>query len=279
MQKLATEERAEYDSASEEDRKGILNIGEFIHSKHPEISPASVTRRSRLLLAGDHGIIFWDRIESGMTITTAVTLLRECEDACKEDKTKNFDDVVLDRLLRYESTGIARKQNGKVVRAKSPDHKLRPNRIAKGEIPKNSKASSRHKTVVREAIAAWIAARLPKNDPRTSSWTAEFMREVDAVLDSFTERFHQAVPKRNEFFDACSLLNIPRPKWGQRADQERAWKHRRAALKSTHPDSLGHEGGRAAFQAIADAYNVIVAYNDNLPTMNSKVTGESNAKA
>ena len=285
MQKLAMEERAEYDNASAEDRKGINNIGDFIHMRHPEISPAGVVRRSRLLRAGDRSMIFWDQIESGMTITTAVTLLRECEDICKEDKTKNFDDVVLDTLLRYESMGVARRSNGKVVRAKTPDHKDRAKRIARGEAPKKSYAprtvNSRHKNIVREAIAAWIAARLPKNDPRARSWTEEFMREVDAVLDAFTERFHRAVPKRDEFFAACSLINIPRPRWGQRADQERAWKHRRAAMASTHPDSLGHEGGRAAFQAIADAYNVIVAYNDNLPSTNSSstATGESDAKA
>ncbi len=47
MQKLAMEERAEYDNASAEDRKGINNIGDFIHMRHPEISPAGVVRRSR----------------------------------------------------------------------------------------------------------------------------------------------------------------------------------------------------------------------------------------
>jgi len=277
MQKLAMAEREEYDSASDADRKGFQNIGDFIHSRHPESSPAGVVRRCRLLRAGDRGVIFWDQIETGMSITTAVTLLRECENICNADKTKNFDDVVLDRLLQYESMDVARIQGGKIVRGKLPT--ARATRIAKGETPKNSRVSSRHKTVVREAIAAWIAARLPKNDPRTPSWTNEFMREIDTVLDAFTERFHQAIPRRDEFFAACSLINIPRPKWGQRADQERAWKNRRAAMITTHPDSLGHEGGRAAFQAIADAYNIIVAYNDSLPNANTNSTGESNAKA
>src|SRR5271155_403459 len=120
MQKLAMAEREEYDSASDADRKGFQNIGDFIHSRHPESSPAGVVRRCRLLRAGDRGVIFWDQIETGMSITTAVTLLRECENICNADKTKNFDDVVLDRLLQYESMDVARIQGGKIVRGKLP---------------------------------------------------------------------------------------------------------------------------------------------------------------
>ena len=124
-------------------------------------------------------------------------------------------------------------------------------------LPESSKlwrdtGEEQHKTIVRESIAAWIAARLPKDDSRVSAFTMEFMREIEVVLTSFTQWLSMSKPNRDQLFSACDLLNIPRPRWGKPADQKRAWKNRRAVLKSTHPNTLGHEGGLGAYHGITE---------------------------
>jgi hypothetical protein len=283
-QKLALAERQEYDAATLENRKGPKGSGisHYIHMKYPDRSGVSIANRNRLHRAGEHAKILWQRIDAGMPLVTAVTMLRDCEVAWaaltdKEKLSTNFDDIMKKRLEDYESKGYLRRSvNGKIYRAMSPT--IRATRVAKGEIsghnPVSKKAITQHKAIVRDAVAAWMAARLPKDDPRISPWTEEFMVELEAMLGSFTSRFSAAKPNRTQLFAACDQLNVPRPRWGKPVDQKRAWKIRRSVLKSTHPDTLGHDGGRDAYQAINDAYNTIIAYNDSL-NLNPNKAGES----
>ena len=271
LEKLAAEERDEYEAATAEERKLFHNLIDFIHDRHPNRSTHAIAVRSKLHLAGDRANPFWRRIDEGMTLATVSNLFRDATTTWRagRDKNKTWDDIVREIFSRYDAQGTLRSFNGKTYRASTP--KARAERVARGEAPTGTgsgKGDSRHRAVVRDAIAAWIHVRMPKGDPRAKAWAGEFMREVEIVLESFTQRFQTAKPRRDELFSACALLNIPRPRWGQPADQKRAWKNRRSALASTHPDKLGTavfgEGERDAFQAIADAYNVIVAYNDSL---------------
>ncbi len=272
-QKLAIAERQEYETATAEERKsGKGNgISHFIHARYPERSGVSIANRNRLNTGGERAAILWQRIDAGMPLATAVTLFRDCELAWnglsdKEKWATNFDDIVKKRLEDYESHGhIRRSAGGKIYRALSPT--IRAARVAKGEgsgrDPSPKKALTQHKAIVREAVAAWMAARLPKGDPRIESWTGEFMIEVEAMLASFTNRFSATKPDRNQLFAACDLLNVPRPRWGKPVDQKRAWKIRRSVLKATHPDKVG-DSGLEEYRAINDAYNIIIAYNDSL---------------
>lgn len=262
---LAIDERSAYDAAPAELR-GKRGIYDFIKKTRPKSSAEGAKQRARLLNAGDRADQFWLRVEAGMPLSTAVRLLCECEAALKTGKSGAFQDVVRARLARYDTEGTLRMTaDGKTYRASQS--KERAARIAKGQDrPRGPRSASKRnlKGAARDAIAAWLAARLPKDDERAEQWVADCMREVETVLDSFAQRFTWQVPKRNLLNASCDLLNVPRPRWGQRADQERAWKHRRAALRSHHPDVVGHEGGVEAFQAISDAYQNIVAYNDSL---------------
>ena len=282
-QALAVAERQEYEAATIENRKGPKGSGisHFIHMKYPDRSGVAIASRNRLHRAGGRAKIFWQRIDAGMPLVTAVTLFRDCEVtwAALSDKEKwstNFDDIAKKRLEEYEGQGyLRRNKNGKIYRAMSPT--IRAARVAKGEIsghnPSSKKALTQHKAIVRDAVAAWMAARLPKEDPRVSTWTEEFMIEVEAMLASFTNRFSAVKPNRTQLFGACDQLNVPRPRWGKPVDQKRAWKIRRSILKATHPDTLGHEGSLDEYRAINDAYNTIIAYNDSLNTNNR--SGES----
>jgi len=263
---LAVAERLAYEAAPPELR-GKRGIYEFIKKSKPEVSAQDAKYRARLLNAGERSDPFWLRVDGGMPLSTAVRLLHECEVAhLKTGKSGDIQDVVRDRLARYDSEGTLHvSPKGKAYRV--TQSKVRASRIAKGqERPRGPRSASKRnlKGAVRDAIAAWISTRLPKDDERAGPWVEECMREVEAVLDSFGQRFTWQAPKRSRLYASCDLLNVPRPRWGQRADQERAWKHRRAALRAHHPDVLGHEGGREAFQAISDAYQDIVAYNDSL---------------
>jgi hypothetical protein len=280
-QQLAFEERMSYEAAAPEERAKFEHLADFIHAKYPERSKRAVAIRSKLHYAGERARIFWLRIEAGMALTTASNLLLECErawhvrgGATKEEPT--FDDLVRARFAKYDASGTLRTVGGKSYRATT--QRGRAARIAKGEEGAEEKkqlSPNAHKAHVREAIAGWVAARLPKGDPRASAFTAEFMREIEAVLYTFTQRFTIAIPKRHELFLACDFLNVPRPRWGQPADQKRAWTNRRAALRATHPDTLGHEGGKDAYQQVNDAYALIVAYNDSLTTSSSSETSET----
>jgi hypothetical protein len=281
MEKLAFAEREEYEALTPEDRKAFHNMADFIHYKYPDRSTRAVVIRSKFRLQGNNSDRFWQRIEGGMSLTTAWKLLRSCEKIWLANtiKSRTWDDVVTDVFDCYDKKGVARSINGRTYRSSSP--KARAERIAKGEesargrrLGRGEGALSRHRTVVREAIAAWVAARMPKGDPRAKAWTSEFMREIEVVLESFTQRFSTAKPRRDDLFAACALLNIPRPRWGQPADQKRAWKNRKAALASTHPDRLGTNDGVDAFQAINDAYNVVVAYNDSLAAASAPASSD-----
>jgi len=281
-EKLAAEERREYESASPEERKGYNHVY-FIRSKHPERPTSSIKIRLQLHRAGDHAAIFWRRIEEGMSLRTATNLLYVCEKVWavktkKERAEQPFDEVVRERLRRYDSEGTLRMSvNGKSYRTSSSPI-ARAARVAKGEAvpgsPLRGGAGSvrEKKNAVREAIGAWVAARLPKDDPRAPAFAEQFMREVEAMIESLSQRFKYTKPSRDDLFSACALLNIPRPKWGKPADAERAWKNRRAVLRSTHPDHLHHDGGLDAYHAINEAYAAVVAYNDSLVPSNTSQT-------
>ncbi|HYX20440.1 MAG TPA: J domain-containing protein [Thermoanaerobaculia bacterium] len=263
---LALEERTAYEAAGPELR-GKRGMYEFIKKTRPAASAEGAKSRARLLNAGDRADQFWLRVETGMPLSTAVRLLFECEQThVKSGKVGGFQDVVRARLERYDSEGTLHvTPDGRSYRVSQS--KGRAARIAKGqERPRGPRSSSKRnlKGAARDAIAAWLSARLPKGDDRAEQWVADCMREVETVLDSFAQRFTWPTPKRNRLNASCDLLNIPRPRWGQRADQERAWKNRRSALRAHHPDVMGHEGGVEAFQAINDAYQDVVAYNDSL---------------
>jgi len=232
MKQRALDERREYDAAKSEERKvaGKRGIGVFIRARHPEVKANDVSHRCRLLSAGDSADIFWARIEDGMPLSTAVTLLAECERAWRDRNAKGEgvtqDDVIRERLIRYDSEGHVRKTTaGKVFRASTTFG--RSSRIAVGKEQPKKTPSGRHKTIVREAIAAWIASRLPKGDERAEVWAMEAMREVESLLTTFANRFTNDPPDRSALRNACDLLGIPRPKWGTRADQERARKNQR----------------------------------------------------
>jgi hypothetical protein len=262
--KLAIAERKEYDALSAEERKLYADIGDFVHKRRPEISETSASHRSRLLLAGGRADVLWTRVAQGMPLSTAVRLLRDAEKAWRKNSFDfDLDALLGERIARYDGEGTARRVGGgKVVRTQTTA--ARASRIAKGEARPARRPPARHKTAVREAIAAWVASRLPEGDERAVMMVDDLMREVEVILSSFSARLDRSLPSRAELFEACDLLNVPRPKWGKRVDQKRAWKNRKAALKSTHPDTLGHNGGIEAFQAIKDAYDVIARYNDSI---------------
>lgn len=262
--KLAIAERKEYDALTVDERKLYADIGDFVHKRRPEISETSASHRSRLLLAGGRADVLWGRVAQGMPLSTAVRLLRDAEKSWRKNSFDfDLDALLAERIARYDADGTARRVGGgKVVRTQTTT--ARASRIAKGEARPERRPPARHKTAVREAIAAWVASRLPKGDERAVTMVDDLMREVEVILSSFSARLDRSLPSRAELFEACDLLNVPRPKWGKRADQNRAWKNRKAALKSTHPDTLGHNGGIEAFQAIKDAYDVIARYNDSV---------------
>jgi hypothetical protein len=268
---LAAAERSEYNAASPAERKGHKSIGIFIHARHPEVSTSSIKLRSRLYFANERADQLWLRIDEGMPLITAVRILCDSEATyLKNGKTGDIQDLVSANLARYDGSGTTRlSSSGKVYRASAS--KDRASRIASGdgEGSKRPKSTSPRmlKGAAREAIAAWISGRLPKDDDRVPGWVEECLREVEAVLDSFALRFKWPAPKKHKLYAACDLLNVPRPsRWGQPVDQQRARKHQRAALRTHHPDVVGHEGGVEAYQSINDAYQDIVAYNDSLST-------------
>jgi hypothetical protein len=272
---LALAERREYDSVTPEERVAVAKkvgrtgISYFINARHPETSSRAAALRSRLLLAGDRADLLWKRIDAGMPLTTACWLLAECEATHhKAGKRGDIQEVIKKRLDRYDREGSIRVVGGKVVRATLAMG--RAERIASGQ---EQVSASRRVTpgskrwlrgAARDAIAAWIAAFLPKGDERAAAWSAECLREVEVLLDSFARRFSRDPPNKRQLFEACNLLNVPRPRWGQRVDQEKARKHQRAALRPLHPDIRGDNSGTEAFQAINEAYQTIVAYNDSL---------------
>jgi hypothetical protein len=262
-QARASAERQEFDAATAEERKVARDIGRFIAMRQPGISEQSVSLRSRLHLAGERAQVLWERIEAGMPLVTAVRILRESDNAWRKlTGDTPIDEVLRKRLADYDASGHVRRVGDRVYRT-SGDVQSRAAAIAKGEKAPAHKA--RPKTAVREAIAAWIASNVPKNHSEKDRWVDECMAEVEVVLASFAKRFRATAPEKARLYAACDMLNIPRPKWGARADEVRAWKNRKAALASMHPDALGHDGAVGGFQAIKDAYDVIVAYNDNLP--------------
>jgi len=269
--KLAISERDEYDSLSPEARSLYRNLGNYFRKTNPSIGNGA-KNRSILLLAGPAADPLWERITLGMPTGTAVGLLAE---ARRSADGETFEERVRARLNRYDREGTIRIVGNKIFRTRASNRDKISN-IVHGRVSAESRKRGSPKTfkrIVREAVAAWIASRLPSGAEergRAEILLGELMHEIEVVLSSFDTRIRRAKPHRDELFAACDLLNVPRPKWNRPADQERAWRNRRAALRATHPDALGHAGGVSAFQSIKDAYDVIVRYNDSLHRVTKK---------
>lgn len=263
----AIKERALFDALpADERRKYHGGCGAYIAATDATTSSNAVEKRQRLLLAGPHADPFWLKIEhEGMPIATAISLLRQAKTEWRAVKgtTRSLESVIATVIQRYESAGHVRYVGDRVVRTRDKIAD-RVERIARGESNGKTGSKGTPRQAVREAIASWAHETFQRRDERLEGLVADCVREVDLVLDTFVNRMRPKSIDKKRLHHACDMLNIPRPKWGRRADDKRAWKNRSRALAAMHPDTLGDDSAKDAFQAIKDAYDVVISYNDSL---------------
>ncbi len=91
-------------------------------------------------------------------------------------------------------------------------------------------------------------------------------RFVQNVRRAPQDLVRKDVPRR-VLAAACRTLRIKTPSVGKEADQVMAKKNKRILVRTCHPDVLGsssNEHTRAMYQAVVEAFDLIVRYNQQL---------------
>lgn len=248
QRELAKTERELYEAATPEEAAG--GIATFIH-KLSGARRHDVTLRSVLFRAGAEADALWDAVDAEIRplgLSQACDMLREARETRRP---------VADLVADWRRFGKARK--------------------AKTSPRAPKRCPSDQLAHVRAAIAAWVENEIPKGDGESATVAAQLSAEIEGTLRAARDRFrHRAAlpgelgtltsdaPTRADVRAACSLLGLEVPRHRGAFDMVAVNRARRGMLKASHPDVVGDDSKVDAYQAVNDAYNVIVRYNDSV---------------
>lgn len=250
-------------------------------------SSAEYEHRANLLSWGPVVDVFWERLETDMTLSTAIDLLRTAKKLPGE-----IGEAVQKAVRDYDALPNATKlPDGKVIRkhglASLPDRRERVDRRATEREREREReregtrtrvnGSAETETVwnqIRGALGSYIAARLVGLDPRVAEEIyRDFERDLNLVVDDYQrkiDRTRSAGEKGNRItrrmvVSACSDLALDPPRPGVSVDLGAARRQQRKLAKLYHPDSnLGDETTRALYERVIQAYQRLDAYNEGL---------------
>jgi len=229
--------------------------------------PTHALCRQQLLLAGARVELLWARVDAGMPLNTAISILRSVKGA--EDVA-----VALVKALEvYDTTGYeARMPDGKVVRRRSPS------RLRKSGEPGPSAEFSHDRSFwrsLRATMSGYVNARLAGCDPTDAD---KLLRRFEVDLNLLIADFQDAissVPKRGieitaisrqALFAACRTLHMDPPRIGRHVDMKLAGLQKKRLARVYHPDVHGgSEVTRGQFEAVMQAHKVCEKYNEMLP--------------
>lgn len=225
------------------------------------ISQHGLSQRRTLLLAGVAADPLWHRIHNDkMATTTATRLLRNAKHRARQIRCTHT--VALEEVLKeYDNLecGSARLRKKKPVR----------------------------KTLwstVRVAAEEYAKSKLSSIDPVAANQLMnDFKRDLRALTEEWQARITHykqqerrrdvAEISRSDVIHACSTLAMDPPPPGHLVDLKLARKKQRQLGRLYHPDSHGgDESMRPKFEAVNDAYQLLVDYNNSLGELTVKFT-------
>jgi hypothetical protein len=252
------------------ERKGL--VGYF----HAKFSASSHQLRCRQFLQ-THGAAaepLWQRVESGLTLTSAADIMRRAAKDVGDGAV--LEDAVKKRLEEYDSTGYETKTaGGKTVRRRPPS---RLPEAEGGWTPPEDEAPEGRAfwTFLRKQIASFISSKLPEGDPRVrETLLRNFEVDLNVLIADFQRDLHRSpkgslfkperAPSRKAVLRACTTLGIVGPRSGHPVDAVKAKAQYRAHCRAYHPDIPGGtEETRDLFQAAQAAWKTIQDYNESL---------------
>jgi hypothetical protein len=245
QRELAEEERMLYLTTPDAERQGS-DHSRYIAAK-TGASHYTVEARLFLYLAGAEAEPLWEEIEKKrIKLGQARAILREARSSFVP---------VTDVLAKYKDSKFNRSEFG--------TSGVRMMDAAKGAVSKSTLGSWQK---IREAVAEIVGEAAIDEDER-EDLIKLVIAEIELVITTFRARVGRARTRSVSWAkvrEACTLLSIPVPKRGRLCDLVAARKHQRSVMKVSHPDVVGNDSGRGAYEAVAQAYQVLVAYNDSL---------------
>jgi len=220
--------------------------------------------RQQLLLAGARAEALWARIESGMPLNTAVSVLRSVKGA------PDPESAMAQALEDYDKTGYeARLSDGKVVRRRSPS------RLRREAPPKSVPHDRTFWRSLRATMSEYVNSRLVGCDPTDAD---KLLRRFEVDLNLLIADFQDAissVPKRGieiaavsrrTLIASCRTLGMDPPKVGMPVDMKQATLQKRRHARVYHPDVHGgSEATRGQFESVMQAFKTLERYNEMLP--------------
>lgn len=252
------------------ERKGLIG---YFNAKF-SIGQGQLRYRQYLQRHGNAADPLWERIESGLTLSSAMNIMQKAAKDVGDGAV--LEEAVRKRLEEYDSTGYETKTaGGKTVRRRSPS---RLPEAEGGWAPPDEEAPEGRAfwAFLRKQIAGFIGSKLPDGDMRVrETLLRNFEVDLNVLIADFQRDLHRApkgslfnaekAPSRKAVIRACTTLGVIQPRPGQPVDIVKARSQYRAHCRAYHPDIPGGtEETRDLFQAAQSAWKTIQAYNESL---------------
>ena len=231
----------------------------------------AMRERHFLFRASKTAEALWKRIDGGMTLHAAVTVMRKSRRAAQSEGISVVE-ALEKELEKYDTTGYEIKSpDGKVIRKTKPSRLPDPDETS--TIP-NTKEGRDFWNSIRRMFADYLNGRLAECDPMEAD---NIRRTVESDLNTvlidmqkmISKASRQAMPirsvSRQSIVQACHTLGMNPPAPGKMVDIGVAKRQRKLYARQYHPDVHGgSEVTRPLFEATITAYKVIEQYNENL---------------
>lgn len=254
-------------------------IDEYIASKFGG-SRYAISGRHFLYRAGRHADALWKRIESGMPLNSAVTILRRSRETARL-KNLTIDDALTAELEKYDTTGYeVRSPDGKVIR------RTKPSRLPTPEDSSGPHSAEGREfwNAIRRMFGDYLNTRLASCDPmELDSIRRTVESDLNVLLADMQKMISRAsrgampvaIVARQVVVQACHTLGMDPPGVGKPVDMQKAKQQRKLYLRQYHPDVHGgSEATRPLYEATNEAFRIIEQYNENLRPSRSNTSGD-----
>jgi hypothetical protein len=220
-------------------------------SQQLRITTYEFDKRRRLFIAGSAADALWERVESGMALGTAVSILTKARTRVGK-RPAALRTGIVEELARHD--------------------KLPPDAVRRSvaEAAQERWATEREFwAFIRRNILEYVDQHLAETGEmeRERLWS-DFERDLEALVKSHQHRWYRAkraVTETQQHVSRAALrralqvlhMDMPRKDedWG--SFRQKARRQERSLARLYHPDARGSDETRAQFEAVIQAYNVV----------------------
>lgn len=268
-------------------------IKTVLHESYEDVSTRSILRRAKGNVSA-----LWEEIDSNKIVTSvAYRIFRQARKICGET-SQPIDAVLSELLTEYHALPIRVGKDGRTHHIRSQYSLQKSKRTPEGTNPRSTKNANGHSTKntnghstkngkeessrtfwfkIRSAMADLAALQLKGVEPHIAE---KLIKELEGDVAILIENFGVQVRKyknqgslseirkaisRKRVLDACNTLGMNPPKPDKLVDEVLAKKRWKISARTFHPDANGgKEHLRPQYQAVMEAYKLLLEYNEQL---------------